>query len=235
MKRTVKFWTFLSAVLAVAASPMCADSLAQGDLLFELNQVYAGSASPPGTPPWPTATFQNLGSNSVQLTMDYSGVTSGSTEYVSSWFFNFNPDLDLFALDLVPQPGTVEAIPSIGPDGETAGDNLKFDIKFSFSDNTFTAGNTSVNLVSSTDLIDASSFDFLSTNNNDPVSTNYYSTANILGIAGGLNSWVAAATAQTPSPGPSPGPSPVPEPATMILLGCGLAGLTIFGRNKLLT
>jgi hypothetical protein len=235
MKSTVKFWTFLLTALAVAASPVCADSLAQGDLLFELNLVYVGSATPQGTPPWLTATFQNLGTNSVQLTMNYSGVTSGSTEYVSSWFFNFNPDLDLFALVIDSQPGTVEAIPSYGPDGETAGDNLKFDIKFSFSDTAFTAGNTSVILISSTDLIDASSFDFLSTNNNNPVSTNYYSAANILGIAGGLNSWVAAATAQTPSPGPSPGPSPVPEPATMILLGCGLGGLTILGRKKLST
>jgi len=238
MKRTVKFWTFLLAVLAVAASPVCADSLAQGDLLFELNQVYADSATPQGTPPWLTATFQNLGPNSVQLSMNSSGLTPGSTEYISSWFFNFNPSSEVLGLAIIPQSEIV-ADPIIkATDGAIAGGDLSFDIEFSFAPNSFNAGKTSIYLISSNAAgqpIDALFFDFLSTNNNTPVSTNYYSAANILGITGGLNSWVAAATAQTPSPGPGPGPAPVPEPATMILFGCGLSGLMIFGRKKLLT
>jgi len=231
MKRTVKFWTFLLAVVAVAAAPVCADNLTQGDLLFELDLVYTGIATPQGTPPWLTATFQNLGSNSVQLTMDYSGSTPGGTEYVSSWFFNFNPSFEVLGLDIKPLSG-ISANPIIkAADGVKAGGDLFFDLQFSFSANSFIAGNSSAYLISSTvanEPIDALSFDFLSTNSFGL--TNYYSAANIQGITGGLNSWISAATAQTPGPGP--GPTPIPEPATMILLGCGLAGLTVFGRNK---
>ena len=232
MRGTVRFWAFLLALFAAAAtSPVCADSLAEGDLLFELDLVYTGTGTPQGTPPWLTATFQNLGPNSVQLTMDYSGGTSGGTEYVNSWFFNFNPSFEVLGLNIIPQ-SEIAANPIIkASDGVKAGGDLLFDIQFSFAPNSFNAGKTSAYLISSTvpgESIDALSFSFLSTNTLGL--TNYYSAANILGI----DSWTAAATAQTPGPGPGPGPSPIPEPATMMLLGCGLGGVTVFCRKKFL-
>jgi hypothetical protein len=217
------------AVIVIANSPVCADSLTQGDLLFGLDLVYTGIGTPQGTPPWLTATFQNLGPNSVQLTMDNSGVASG----VSSWFFNFNPSSEVLGLDITPLSG-IAAIPIIkATDGVKAGGDLSFDIQFSFNTNDFTAGKTSIYLISSTlsaEPIDALSFNFLSTNQLGL--TNYYSSANILGISGGFNSWIAAATAQTPGPGP--GSAPVPEPATLLLLSTGLTGLAFFGRKKIL-
>jgi hypothetical protein len=36
----------------------------------------------------------------------------------------------------------------------------------------------------------------------------------------------------TPPPPPPPGPTPVPEPATLLLLGAGLAGLTVARRRR---
>jgi hypothetical protein len=231
MKRTVHFWTFLLAMFAVAASPVCSANLTQGDLLFELDQVYTGIGTPQGTPPWLSATFLNLGSNSVQLTMNYAGSAPGSAEYVSSWFFNFNPSFEVLGLNIQPVSG-VSANPIIkAADGVKAGGDLFFDVQFLFPANSFSGGNSSVYLISSTvanESIDALSFDFLSTNSLGL--TNYYSSANILGITGGLNGWIAAATSQ--KPGPGPGPTPIAEPATMILLGCGLGGLTVFGRRK---
>ena len=236
MKRTAKFFVFLLAVFAVSTSPLCADSLTQGDLLLSLDTVYAGIGTPQGTSPWLTATFKNLAINTVQLSMEYSGVASG-TEYVSNWFFNFNPASEVLGLDIKPLSG-IGANPIIkAADGLKAGGDRLFDIQFSFAANTFNAGDTSVYLLSSTvanEPIDALSFSFLSTNALGLM--NYYSSANILGVTGGLNSWIAAAKAQTPGPGPGPdpgpGPAPVPEPATMILLGLGLGGLTVFGRKK---
>jgi hypothetical protein len=236
MKRTAKFFVLLLAVFAVSTSPLLADNLAEGDLLLSLDTVYAGVGTPQGTSPWLTATFENLAANSVQLTMEYSGAASG-TEYVRNWLFNFNPAYEVLNLDIKPISG-IGADPIVkAGDGVKDDSNLLFDIQFTFAANTFNAGNTSVYLLSSTEAnepIDALSFSFLSTNAS--ALTNYYSSANILGVGGGINSWIAAATAQTPGPGPDPGPgpAPVPEPATMILLGLGLGGLTVFGRKKFL-
>ena len=53
MKRMAGFLIFLLAVFPVLISPLYADNLTQGDLLFSLDSVYTGSATPAGTPPWP--------------------------------------------------------------------------------------------------------------------------------------------------------------------------------------
>jgi hypothetical protein len=230
MNKSAKFFVILLTVFAVSTSPLYADNLTQGDLLFNLDSVYTGSTTPQGTPPWLTTTFVNLGLNSVQLTLEYSALPTASNEYVSSWFFNFNPSSEVLGLSIIPQSGIV-ADPIIkATDGVKAGD-LSYDIQFSFAANSFNPGETSIYLLSSNisgEPIDALSFNFLSTN---PLGlTNYYSSANILGISGGFNSWIAAATAQTPGPGP--GPAPIPEPATMLLIGTGLTGIAFFRRKK---
>ena len=223
MKRTAGFSILLLAVLSVLISPLYADNLTQGDLLFSLDLAYAGSATPQGTPPWLTATFENVGTNSVQLTMSYSALDAGSSDYISNWFFNFNPEQEVLGLNFSLVSG-IAADPIIkAADGLRAGGDLLFDVQFSFAANSFYPGASSVYLISSTvDSIDALSFSFLSTNALGL--TNYYSAANILSSG----SWIASATAQTPGPGPSP----VPEPATAILLGISLTGLTLFSSKR---
>jgi hypothetical protein len=224
MKKTAVSLIFLLALFSVLTSPLYADNLTQGDLLFSLDSVYADSAPPAGTPPWLTATFENVGANSVQLTMAYSALDAGSSDYVGSWFFNFNPAQDLFGLNFSYVTG-IAAGPinpiTLSVDGVPAGGGLLFNIQFSFAANNFNPGDSSVYLISSpSDPINADSFRFLSAGG----STNYYSSANILSTG----SWIASATAQTPTPGPGPGPTPVPEPATVVLLGLALTGLTFF-------
>ncbi len=225
MKRTIRFFAFLLAVFSASISPLHAVSLTQSDLLFNLDLVYTGSATPQGTAPWLTATFENVSTNSVQLTLAYSALNAGSSDYVSSWFFNFNPALEVLGLNVTLVSG-VAADPIIkAADGVRAGGDLLFDLQFSFTANDFNAGDSSVYLISSTvanESIDALSFSFLSANSLSL--TNYYSAANILGSG----SWISSATAQTPGPGPSP----VPEPATVILLGLALGGLTFFSSKR---
>lgn len=223
MKRMAGFLIFLLAVFPVLISPLYADNLTQGDLLFSLDSVYTGSATPAGTPPWLTATFENVGTNSVQLTLAYSAVNAGSSDYISSWFLNFNPAQEVLGLNFTPVSGVAADPIFIAYDGVKAGGDLLFDVQFSFAANSFNPGASSVYLISSTvDSIDALSFSFLSTNALGL--TNYYSAANILSSG----SWIASATAQTPGPGPSP----VPEPATAILLGISLTGLTLFSSKR---
>lgn len=223
MKKTAWFVVLLLAVFPLSISPLHAVSLTQSDLLFNLDQVYTGSAAPQGTPPWITATFDNVGTNSVELTLTYSAMNAGSSDYINSWFFNFDPALEVLGLNIQLLSG-VAADPIIkSADGLRAGGDLLFDIQLLFAANSFNPGDSSVFLITSTldnQPIDALSFSFLSVNALGVA--NYYSAANILGSG----SWIASATAQTPGPGP--GPSPVPEPATAILLGLALAGLTFF-------
>lgn len=223
MKKTTWFVVLLLAVFPFSISPLHADNLTQGGLLFSLDLVYAGSATPQGAPPWLTATFENVGTNSVQLTLAYSALDAGSSNYINSWFLNFNPEQEVLGLNFTLVSG-VAADPIIkAADGLRAGGDLLFDVQFSFAANSFNPGASSVYLITSTvDSIDALSFSFLSTNASSL--TNYYSAANILGSG----SWIASATAQTPGPGPSP----VPEPATAILLGIALTGLTFFGSKR---
>jgi hypothetical protein len=155
--------------------------------------------------------------------MAYSALDAGSSDYISSWFFNFNPDQEVLGLNFSLVSG-IAADPIVkAADQLKAGGDLLFDVQFSFAANSFNPGASSVYVISSTvDSIDALSFSFLSTNASGL--TNYYSSANILSSG----SWIASDTAQTPGPGPSP----VPEPATVVLLGFALAGLTFFYSKR---
>ncbi len=164
--------------------------------------------------------------------MASSGLATASTQSVGSWFFNVTDALPALGLLKFESFSGNQATILRGRDSLEAGGGLFFDLEFLFDVSPFAPGKTSTYILSSSQPIDALSFSFLSTNTSGL--TNYYSSANVQGITGGLSSWIAAATAQTPGPGPGPGPAPVPEPATMILLGCGLSGLTIFGRKKII-
>jgi hypothetical protein len=163
--------------------------------------------------------------------MAASNLASQTTQVVSNFFFNFTEATSLGLLEFAPASGENASI-FRGPNLREAGGARFFDIEFVFAAGQFVPGDQSVFLISSLDPlqpITSESFSFLSFSNS-PQDTNFYSAALVSGINGGLTSWIAAATAQTPGPGPSP----IPEPATMILLGCGLGGVTVFCRKKFL-
>ena len=181
-------------------------------LTFNLDFLYGGS-SPAGTSPWLTATFEDIVTDQVQLTLNFANLTAN--ERVSYWYFNSN--VSSFG---VPVSGPNAAITTGGD--FTAGGASGFDIQLAFSQ-PFSVGQLGVYNFFGTGL-SASSFDLVNAGGS------FFSAAQILGI-GTTNTegWIAA------SQNGGPSPAPVPEPAAMILFGCGLSGLMIFGRKKLLT
>jgi hypothetical protein len=229
------FAFFLAALTAV--SPVSANSIDLGDLSFGLNQPYAGTPSPQGISPWLSAKFENLSANSVRLTMDTGNLAAGSSQWVGEWFFNFNDNLDLFALAFTPQSGIGFQFGSLSENGITDGTGRLFDFKFVFASSTFVPDAVSVYDITYKGVggFDAASFEFKSFSN-DPATVNFFSAAIVQGVGTGGNivSQIAADSALKPGPGPGPGPNPVPEPTTMLLLSTGLATLSFFGRKKFL-
>jgi hypothetical protein len=215
----------LSALLLILLS---AANLDANQLNLDLDTAYVTpTVTPVGTSPWLIAEFTDLAPNSVQLTMYTTGLAAGTTQFVDNWFFNVTDPL-IGLLSFQYASGSQASI-FLAPNLREAGGGQFFDIEFDFTTGQFVAGAPSVYLISSLDSsqpISAESFAFLSLSSSSQV--NYYSSALVDGISGGLGSWIAATSATTPGPGPSP----VPEPATAILLGLALAGLTLFSSKR---
>lgn len=75
-------------VLALCLAPV----LAHAQLTFNLNQAING-ASPGGSTPWLSATFTQVNSTTIDLTMSAPGLLSG--EKIDAWGFNLNPTLSV--------------------------------------------------------------------------------------------------------------------------------------------
>lgn len=192
-----------------------------GTITFDMNYEFSGAAPPQGTAPWITATFADTATpGTVRLTMSTANLIG--TEFVSSWYFNLDPNLSPINLTIAPIDTSAVssyAIFKSANDFKADGDG-KYDIMFSFptseSDNRFTRGETVI-FDFTIEGLTASSFDFISYP--DGGHGPYKSAAHVQGIVSsqGDSGWVA----------------PIPEPGTMILLGSGLLGLAIVaGRKK---
>lgn len=196
-------------------------------LTFELNTPFTAAGT--GSilqPAWLTATFEDT-AGGVQLTLSAAGLPTGS--YVSQWYFNIfqnteiappsqqgpltDPRLQLFLLS----PDNLNA----GPDTATLGNGFDFSMTFGSAGNVFDSQDTATFLFSLPTGIIADWFNQLNT------AGAFYAAANILSLTGGAGSSIAATSSTTP------GPAPIAEPASIILLGLGLGGLTVFGRKKL--
>jgi hypothetical protein len=155
-----------------------------------------------------------------------------SGSYVTQWYFSIfqnneiaapqqsglatDPRLQLFLLS----PDNLNA----GTPTSTLGNGFDISMTFASTGDLFESQDTATFLFSIPTGILAEWFNQLNT------AGAFYAAANILSLSGSAVSWIAATSATTPGPGP--GPSPIPEPATMILLGCGVGGLALFGRKK---
>jgi hypothetical protein len=207
MRKSFSLSAFLLFLILVAA-PTNADVLN-----FNLDFLYGGT-SPAGTSPWLTATFEDITTDQVRLTLDSANLTAN--ENVASWYFNFNPIVPGIISFQISGPLSQVLI---GQNGQTAGSASGFDIGLSFIQ-PFGANQSAIYRLVGGGL-SASSFDFVNEGGD------FFSAAQVLGI--GANSsvaWIADSKS-------GPGPAPVSEPATMILLSFGMAGLTFFGRKKL--
>src|SRR5262245_5154993 len=199
-------------------------------LSYDLGVEFSGGTPPAGPGPWLEISFNDGGgTGSVVVTMSGSGL-SGS-EFVSGWYFNLNPMLDLSQITVTPSPNANVTLDSVSPGANSfhpAGAGL-FDFFVSFTTSGSGGGrfqaDESFMLTITGPGINANSFAFQSA----PSGGNgtFFTAAHVQGIGanGALSGWIGAVGAtQLPPPPQGPTPLSTPEPGTLALLGVGLAG-----------
>jgi hypothetical protein len=217
MKRIILFAASISLVLMLAMSS------AADTITFELNFEYSGASEPAGPLPWLTATFKDLGTNSVELTMAATNLVG--SEFVSGWYFNVDPKFNAtFLVNEDDYDSGIKAESITGSNnGLKAGPASGFDLVFDFptsngkgGDLRFGAGDESVYVIEAKDLT-AASFDFTNEGGN------FLSAAHVQGIGpkGEDSGWIAARRT-----------TDIPEAASLISLGLGILGIGLVARKK---
>ncbi len=202
-----------------AALSCAASVLTSHAATLQLDHPFGEPDAPPAGPvPWLTVTTTSSVPNVVIIEFMTTNLTGG--EFVSEWFMNLDPAMDVTQLSFTLQNQTGAFIlPTIGQatNGFKADGDGFFDIRLTFdtsgtNEHRFTAGDSVRYTVSGPGLL-ASSFTFLSAP--DGGDGPFYSAAHVNGTgAGGLESrWIAA----------------VPEPSSALLL---IAGAGLLGRRR---
>jgi hypothetical protein len=202
-----------------------------GVVAFDLDTKINGS-TPTGTAPWLTATFTDINSTTVELTMTNN---MPSTNFVSTWLFNYTGSAPTAAF--VSGQAGISGTPTIDATQDLAGgNNIKaglFNIKFDFSTSNsnsgaarFSGGETSVYDFTRASGLTASDFQLFSINKPNPNGSlgGWYSAAEVQGFGNGLSGSIGAKTEkETPA---------APEPGSLTLLGLGLASFGAVGWVK---
>ena len=89
----------LFAMAAMAALP----GMASANIIFTLGQIYNGD-TPAGAAPWARATFADIGSNKVKLTME-NLATGNAGQFITNWTFNVSDEDFLGGLKFTYKPG----------------------------------------------------------------------------------------------------------------------------------
>ncbi|UCD34408.1 MAG: hypothetical protein JSU90_08910 [Nitrospiraceae bacterium] len=213
---------FICIVLVLYSAACLKDRAGASTVEFPLDVEYSGGSGSEGLMPWATATFVTTGSKRVTLTMSAENLVS--SEFISLWYFNFDPILDptLLIFSPVGIPGAMPKSINTGMDAFKAGPDRFYDIEFSFptsagnSSNRFTAGETVVYDITyaGPGTISTSSFVFESLSGKQG---SFHSAAHIQSIGtGGKSGWVGNT-------------SVVPEPVSSLLF---LTGGAVLGYGK---
>jgi len=178
---------------------------------------------PQGPTPWITATFVDVGANSVQLTMTTNNLTGN--EFIGEWLFNFDPGLSLANLSFGYDSGTSALSVNASTDNYRADGDGNYDIQFLFASSgmeRFQAGETAIYDISYTGSgsMTASSFNFLSSEGGGQGT--FHSAAQVQGITDNdYSGWIGNTTV-------------VPEPisSTLFIVGAATLGFRRFKKNK---
>lgn len=181
-------------------------SLHADTLFFGMNDTFSGT-SPSGSTPWITASFNQINSNTVSLTMSVANLVN--SEFVTEWDFNLNPNKNPVSLSFARTDATtVGSSVATGTNAFKADGDGFYDISFTFptaNSNRFSAGTGPVSYnISSTNPLSAADFNFLSAPGGG--AGPFLSAAHIQGIgADSLSGWIDPTVA-------------VPEPYTYLVL-----------------
>jgi len=204
---------------------LAAPQNASAAIIFDMDTVITGS-TPSGTPPWLKVTFANAGTN--QVTMTIQNLLQNSSEFAADFYFNVDPAITGLTITHTggQAPQSISAYSQGAYGNPSFGNDYDVRIDFVTANNTnrFTAGETSVYLLTATGLTE-NSFSFTTPSNNGP----QYVASHIQGIAGGLSGRIGT-TGLNGGTGGNGGPdgTPVPEPATLAVFGL-MAGAGAIG------
>jgi len=198
---------------------------------IEYDETYtSGSVDPTEATPWLTALFENPDDGISGYSFDkgvlltLSAPNLSATEFVSNWYFNFNPlkDLDGLIFTFLDGVSTTasDSDDYVSEKGFKAGAGLTFNVNIPYpTANKNRFGDNGVSRI----LITSVGFDIFDQDFNTPVykhDAEFISVAHIQGINSQDSAWVK---------GYDP-PMPTPEPAGVILLGMGILGMLIMGK-----